>query len=292
MFIFIREVFSFYISLTGNYYHLHREFLVVNEGCEIATICTQCNADIAKGIIPKYSIAAGVDFGNPARIGLAPLTLVEQYCISPCRLYASIVKLCGRQPSEQQTASKGHVITIRHENQAALEAIVKSRKEKSDTSTYPNLDGIEEFISVVFVKGKLQADSMVPSPVPVVQELKINPDKMFKWLRMLLKAVNPDFRLIEIDDSGKMRDLLNDLSESLLNEAAVVEDAMGSTIEKLVPQETVPPPFGYNNPEAYNSVDESLPLDSVFLTQSQPPLTDIHAPSVTLLNGKNLSFFR
>lgn len=60
--------------------------------------------------IPKLSIAAGIDFGNYDRIGLEPLTIVEELLISQSRLYVSIVKLVGSRAEERQSAKKGHVI--------------------------------------------------------------------------------------------------------------------------------------------------------------------------------------
>jgi hypothetical protein len=86
-----------------------------------------------------------------------------------------------------------------------------------------------------------------------------------------------------------MREKLENLSDSLGKEATVVDDAMGNTIEKVVQREIVPPPFGYNDPAAFVD-DNDLPLDSVFLTKTNSTQSDVHAPAVTLLKGKNKHF--
>jgi hypothetical protein len=87
---------------------LHREF--VKNGT--AAICSKCHSNIMVGkpSIPKLAIAAGIDFGNYDRIGLEPLTIVEELLISKSRLYVSIVKLIGSRAQERQSAKKGHVI--------------------------------------------------------------------------------------------------------------------------------------------------------------------------------------
>ena len=276
--------------MNGKYYHLHREFITKNDdNQEIAIMCLSCHEAVTKGQIPNFSIAAGVDFGNPGRIGLPLLSIAEQYVVNPFRMYMSIVKLSGRHPSEQQTGSKGHVITVAHENQAVLEAIVRSQKEK-DRSTYPRIEGFHEAMSVIIVGAKLQCEAMVPSLLSYAQELKIDHEKVFKWLRVL-KAVNPHFIGITIDDSEEMRESLLKLSEALVHDVTFVNEKMENEIEKLVQQETVPAPFGYDNFPTDSEDKSDLPLASVFLTKSNLPPTDINAPDIALLQGNLLHMY-
>ena len=77
-------------------------------------MCDTCHKKTQREVpkIPKLSIAAGIDFGHPDRLGLPQLTLVEELIISRSRLYVSILKLCGNVAAERQTAKKGHVITF------------------------------------------------------------------------------------------------------------------------------------------------------------------------------------
>lgn len=81
---------------------------------DVATICSNCKIKTQSGEpkIPKLSIAAGIDFGHPDRIGLPQLTLSEELLICRSRQYVSILKLLGNMTAERQTAKKGHVITF------------------------------------------------------------------------------------------------------------------------------------------------------------------------------------
>ena len=115
-----RRVVSYFQSSNGLYYHLHPEFVTATTNdntklvSEIATVCEKCHAVLVKPTsqVPKWSIAAGIDFGNPGRIGLPPLRLAEEYVIARVRLYVSIVKLTGYTTASRQHAKQGHVISF------------------------------------------------------------------------------------------------------------------------------------------------------------------------------------
>ena len=79
--------------MDDKFYHLHPELLENN----MATLCETCYYQIRRSTpeVPKLSIAAGIDFGNPERLGLTSLTVVEELLIAQSRLYVSIVKLIG-----------------------------------------------------------------------------------------------------------------------------------------------------------------------------------------------------
>ena len=69
------------------HYHLHHELISKDShGDETATLCKSCLDDISKKKIPKFSVAAGVDFGVPSRIALPSLSLAEQDVIAQGRL--------------------------------------------------------------------------------------------------------------------------------------------------------------------------------------------------------------
>ena len=94
-----RSAFSVYTSADGTKYHLHSELVddMLENGNIISKcwLCASCNnALMDNKKIPKLSIAAGVDFGDPARIGLPTLTLTEEYLIAQGRLLVSS-EACG-----------------------------------------------------------------------------------------------------------------------------------------------------------------------------------------------------
>lgn len=66
------------------------------------TLCDSCHIDVTvNNRIPKFSIAAGVDFVDPRRIGLPTLTHAEQYVIAKGQQLGLIVKLPGYSTEER-----------------------------------------------------------------------------------------------------------------------------------------------------------------------------------------------
>ena len=68
------------------YYHAHPEFVDING---IALLCINCSSCLTREnnpVIPKYSIAAGHDFGDISRLPLSmnilPLTTAERHLIA------------------------------------------------------------------------------------------------------------------------------------------------------------------------------------------------------------------
>jgi hypothetical protein len=218
------------LSENGTYYYLHREFvrLSADNGDETATLCKSCLDDTSKNKIPKFSIAAGVDFGNPGRVDLPFLTLAEQYVIAQGRLYVSVIKLSGRQASERQAAMKGHVITFPQTTSLIAEEVARSRVLRGN-GIYPRIDDIQKYIAVAFVGSRQQWDALVPTRLPNVSELQVDADKVFLWLRAL-KALNSRYRDIVIDDSASMRGALNAVTANILNEVSIIDEVMEENI--------------------------------------------------------------
>ena len=272
------------------HYHLHHELISKDShGDETATLCKSCLDDISKKKIPKFSVAAGVDFGVPSRIALPSLSLAEQYVIAQGRLYVSVIKLSGRQASERQSAMKGHVITFPQSTNLVAEEVARSKVLRDD-GTYPRIDDIQKFIAVAFVGSRQQWDALVPTQLPNISELQVNADKVFLWLRAL-KALNPRYRDIIIDDSESMRETLNSVTDNILSEVSIIDEAMEDNIEKVVQGLAAPTPFGMMdnreepNPALATVVGNGLPLPAVFLTPSSAPTTNLETPDIALLHG-------
>jgi hypothetical protein len=96
---------SVYCAPNEMRYHLHPELVdeKIENGSTTAQcwLCESCNNGVMTDKIPKMSIAAGVDFGCPSRLGLPSLTLTEEYLIAQGRMLISIIKLVGSKPSSR-----------------------------------------------------------------------------------------------------------------------------------------------------------------------------------------------
>ena len=94
-------------------YHLHQELLTVNTSCITeGYICTKCENDLSRGIIPTYSVAK-LDFGLASRVNLPELFPIEKLLIARHRQLAVTIKLSpgGSEPD----GYTGHLITFVHQ---------------------------------------------------------------------------------------------------------------------------------------------------------------------------------
>jgi len=221
---------------------------------------------------------------------LPTLTLAEQYVIAQGRLYVSVVKLCGRQATERQSAMKGHVITFPQSTAHIAEEVARSRVQQDD-GIYPRINDISKYIAVAFVGSRQQWDALIPTRLPNISELQVDADKVFLWLRAL-KALNPRYKNIVIDNSNAMRETLNNITSNILREVSIIDDSMEENIEKVVQGLSVPNPFGVaDNREDSKSLQDNvvgnnLPLPSVLMTATSAPPLNVEDPDIALLQGK------
>ena len=136
-----RKAFSYFESNDEYFYHLHPEFVTSKVENDIliesATLCDKCHKScIEQESIPKNSIAAGIDFGDPRRVNLPQLSLIEQCVISRGIAFVVIVKLPGLQIAERQPAKKGHVIVFPQPDAPRLLA-ERIRKQNSSGNGIP-----------------------------------------------------------------------------------------------------------------------------------------------------------
>ena len=107
------------------YFHLHPELVEEFAGDDgrrdfRARLCRSCYkfSPDGKGKAPVRSVASGVDFGSPNRVGLVRLTPRERQVISPVRHYHCDVIIesnTGRQRELSHSALKGHSVLFDHD---------------------------------------------------------------------------------------------------------------------------------------------------------------------------------
>lgn len=232
-------------------------------------MCDSCTFEIRRPVptVPKYSIAAGVDFGNPERLGLGPLNLIEELLISQSRLYVSIVKLIGTKTSERQSAKRGHVITFpQPDGPAKLAELQRINSDNGDE--YPRTENLSEFISVVFVGSRVQYKALVPSRFPDVRELRVRVEVVYRWLHAL-KQLNPLYRNVEIVETEAMSIVLEKITEELIENATLVENEADIMIDQLVtPEGSTDVPAEEVDQITEDSADQPLPAS--LLTRSIP----------------------
>jgi hypothetical protein len=234
-----------------------------------ATLCGSCYQQICRPtpIVPNYSIASGIDFGNPERIGLPTLTLIEELLLAQSRLYVSIVKLIGNKLSERQSAKRGHVITFPQPD-GPTKLTELQRMNSEEMEDYPRIKNLSEFISVVFVGTRLQFEALVQSRFSDVRELRVRVEVVYQWLHAL-KHLNPLYRNVNVVETNAMHDALNLISSDLLKNVTLVDNETDIRIDRiLTPEGTTYVPAEEVNHICDSSLDQTLP--SSFLTRSIP----------------------
>ena len=218
------------------YFHLHPEFVEECKGVDDkkgfkVKLCRSCyhfdcqldelssqgweESELPKG--PTRSIANGVDFGSPKRVGLTPLTPRERQIISKMRHYYCAVKIESNEgPQREHThyAIKGHSICYDHDSPRVVEDLLSE-------------EGINDSIDIQFVGPEGQYDQLARKTLGSSQ-VSARPFVVYQWLQVL-RQVNEhyarDNELPPFDDVVKLVDKCNE---------TLVKDAVMTSNEKVI----------------------------------------------------------
>ena len=206
--------------------------------------CHDCLASRPRGRnigakLPELSIANGIDFGNPDRLGLPELTLVEMYLLSPVRLYGSVIKLRPFEKDGDVRILNGHLIAFLQLSANALGAI------RSNAIRYPRLDDVRRLVTVSFLGDRGQLERMLnggDSRIP--KDLTVRPDVVYLWLAALC-VLNPEhFPPDSINNRTEAIDAeLRELTQHLLADTINI-DAIGQKMNEELESDTARVRYG------------------------------------------------
>ena len=280
------------------YYHLHREFVTsksTKKNASItATLCSYCFDSVVKReSIPKYSIAGGVDFGNPDRLGLPPLTFVEHLVISLGEEMANVFKLRGVQNAERQAAFTGNIISFRKPNDKLI-PMLQSQLTRNVSIVLPRPSIVEHYFSVVFIGARVDWDMTLIATHFKVKGLEVRTAVIYMWLKAK-KALDPLYNNIEIDESPEMIAALEAIPRMLIDTATIINEDMENAIESLISEEMPKnPAIQCENQETEETrksdslIDDNselMNLPAVFITRSQPGQQNETDSKISVLKG-------
>lgn len=235
-------------------------------------------------LLPKdtfqFILSGGIDYGSPSNLHLEPLTIAEELCIARGRPYMTVVKLTGSQPEERQSANRGHIFTVLQSDEALTEEI-ETMKMGIAQQVFPRVHDISRYIGIVFVGGLNgnQWDGIIINHYKQMPEIHVCADKIYRYLRAL-KALNPAYKNIVIDDSSEMTDTINSIQNLLLTQVKIINGKIENKMESLLAQEKVP----MNKSE----MDSALPpMQSAFLTRGHVMPTDVDSSGAHVITSKN-----
>ena len=210
------------------YFHLHPEFVeefTGDDGSKDFTVrlCGDCCEFVPseKTKAPMRSIAKGVDFGSPTRVGLVQLTPRERQMISKVRHYSNAIKIesnTGRQREISHSAIKGHSILFDHDCPQVVKNVLSE-------------DSIIDSIEIHFVGPDGQYDHLAKKALGSAQ-VCARPFAVYQWLEVL-RDVNEWYSGDdELDDFPVVVERIEKCNKALVKEAVVV------TADKKTARET------------------------------------------------------
>ena len=231
-----------------NRFWLHPELVEQGaDGSASVRVCKHCHDCLANRPggrnggpkLPELSIANGVDFGNPDRLGLPELTLVEMYLLAPVRLYGSVIKLRPFEKDGDVRILNGHLIAFLQLSANALSAI------RSEAIRYPRLDDVRRLITVSFLGDRGQLERMLNGgDCKIPKDLTVRPDIVYQWLDAL-SVLNPElFPPGSIDIRTEVIETqMRELTQHLLTETINI-DAVGQKMNEELESDTARVRFG------------------------------------------------
>ena len=282
-----RNAISVYEAEDKQLYYLHSEFVEKKETAkselqEIVQICNDCFQSLRRHQLPTYSLANGVDFGKPWKIGLPAPTLIEELLITKNRLYVYIFKFTAGLTEMSQSGKVGHVLVLPQ----TIEAVEITRQnmfqnKKMETKIFPRVQQFSKFATVVFVGDKLRWECFIHENKKTIQELFIRPEVVLLWCHAL-KSLHPSYKDDEVDSSQHMVEQLILLSDALLADVTFIDNETDIRIEQLATskQEDI----SLSNEDKPKSEDMCI-LTTSFITKNHPASTDEHETASSVFKG-------
>ena len=212
------DLLSYYESPhTNMVYHLHPEFVDIDPSTneETACLCSACTKSVKKFEKPRESIANGIDFGDPDRVGLVELNEHEQAIIALVRHATRYVKIKPNVGASKSSAHKREMLEHKRVNRHVIlfehNAVHVASKEVWDAESWFGA------LKFMFVGPKDQMEQMVADTFETYC-LLARPFAIYQWLSVL-KEVNKLYRNIEIPTFQYVKDQVKILREKLRADA-------------------------------------------------------------------------
>ena len=195
------------------FWHLHPELVEQDEhrGCS-TLLCPHCTASLQLAVVPKRSIAAGVDFGFYNRLNLTLPNLQEQHIISRTRLFFATLKVssntCGTVNQDLQSVIKCHAVFF--------------TDNSADTAAYmfnSNLFGRDGMLDLDSLKGMLQVAMLAPGGGRDLLFQRIYNSTLVtaraflcaQWL-LVLHSINSFYKDLDVSRIEGIKDVVGELN--------------------------------------------------------------------------------
>ena len=235
----VQDIMSVYKSPhSGKLFNLHPELVHIHpENGESTMMCKPCyESFVKKKIIPKNSIAGGIDHGDTDRIGLTDLNVIERMLIAQVRVYQSIIKIRKKVQSKDLLSGSrmhGHAIMFPHDSPQAvsfavmLEMLSKMDKNlKKETMT----SFCNESVVIQFLSQEDTIDYMIEKTFGTHQ-FNARAYVIQQWLMVLQKTSNAGYMTDPpIEHIPDLQETISDMNTYIRDNAQKVteEDIINS----------------------------------------------------------------
>ena len=209
-----------YISDDGAFYWLYPEFVERGRPA-IVQVCEKCACVInSDGIPPPHSLVC-VDFGDPFKLGLEPLTVMERAMVARVRHYRSIVKIRIECKALQKSLDfsrdrlRSHCILFPHDapRVVPMGMLLSHMKERVNRSISLQFVGPKGEIDRLTMETFRRHDTMVFGRWQVV----------YSWL-MVLHAVNPLYEGDFVPSMREVKEFVQSCNNAVQEAALCLDD--------------------------------------------------------------------
>ena len=180
-------------------YHLHKQFTYIDSSNVVqAQLCTSCLKDLKSNKIPKFSLAAGHDYGDIKRhpnylTDYGELSLAEMQCIRKVQAYCVVVSVTNKTYTNKRRKING----LRKELVGHVICMPSSASETITSTVLPlPISSMDPYLKVVFV-GNVQNFNEARNGLLTSNFGIINLPKVRRYLELIC-ALNPDYSDVRI----------------------------------------------------------------------------------------------
>ena len=248
----------------NKYFHLHPEFVHLapipnalsgeTDVCrELTVLCPKCtewyNSGKSLDCAPPNSIAAGIDFGNAARLpGLEMPSVSEMIVIARVRHFHNVVKLqsnhaVGGRSDLTKSQLRGHSVVFQHDapivaSVAMLMQTAETNNRCCDTKSLKEAlkDLFSKMLTIELLGPKYHKEKLAYK-AKMQTILKVRPHVIYQWLSILQvchKSYQNDPRLCNLSDFQSFKNTMDECSKQVFDNAVHVNDSRALLAEKIL----------------------------------------------------------
>ena len=277
-------------------FHLHPEFVHVHVDSEtdkdeeMTVLCHNCskwlnkrNGDRATEA-PPNSIAAGIDFGNSKRVGLADPTMTEMMVIARIRHFHNVIKVQhnhtpGGRSDFTKSKLRAHSIAFKHDAPIVASIALMFQKFKAISELKPkvskrsdnmrddvaeNLTGVLQSLLTIQLVGPDGGQDVLCKRTKKQQVLQVRPHVVWQWLSILQlchASYKNDPQLQTVTDYVSFRKVIKTVEENVFDGAMSVNSKNALVSELITGDDVANVRSGILQKHDMSVVEESQPND-------------------------------